>query len=215
MAASSKGEELKVIPREESGSDKRGQSTAEKRAARNSRVHFGDFEDTDTSLLATYENKPLLVESVREEVHKTLSVYLGFLQEAHRYDVRFGIPFEEIKLYCNARDEKLAVLEEPSNSRLTKMVWENQDNVGKILLLSLELEVTDGITFEDKLTLHSESVLNRYIHINVVAQVLGKGQGTPALKYGIKCLGHCGSTSPADSPKEAAPPMDQSEEIPS
>jgi hypothetical protein len=206
MATANKLDEVQVITRGEHDPDKR--TTQEKRAARNSRVHFGDFEDVDTSLFPSPENQPILVEPLKEELNKTLCAYFGFLQEAHRYEVKFGIPFEDIKTYVMARDEKLQVKTEPSNSRLIKMTWEEHETIGLILQLVMELEVQNGISFEDNLVICSESESipnqpNRLINIRIAAQVLGKGQGTPTLKYGIKCLGHCTSTSPSGSPERS------------
>ena len=141
-----------------------------------SRVHFGDFEDVDTSLLPTSENKPLLAETVEEELQKTLRAYFGLLQEAHRYQVKFGIPMEEIKTYVMGRDDKLEVKTQPGSCRLLGMSWTDDENVpgGLMLQLVMEIEIRSGISFEDEFTIRSGALPNRSIHVRIAAQVLGK-----------------------------------------
>ncbi|CAG7829414.1 unnamed protein product [Allacma fusca] len=203
MATANKLDEVQVITRGDHDPDRRSQTSQEKRAARNSRVHFGDFEDVDTSLFSSPENQPILVAPLKEELNKTLCAYFGFLQEAHRYEVKFGIPIDEIKSYVVAKDEKLEVKTQPSNSRLVRMTWEEHETIGLVLQMVMELEVQNAMSFEDNFIIYSESIPNRFINVRIAAQVLGKGQGTPTLKYGIKCLGHCPSTSPSGSPERS------------
>ena len=141
-----------------------------------SRVHFGDFEDVDTSLLPTLETKPLLAETVDEQLQKTLRAYFGLLQEAHRYQVKFGIPMEEIKTYIMGRDDKLEVKTQPGSCRLVGMSWTDDENVpgGLMLQIVMEIEIRSGISFEDEFTIRSGALPNRSIHVRIAAQVLGK-----------------------------------------
>jgi len=45
------------------------------------------------------EEHPILVQVIGDEKGHVLSVYLGFLQEAHKYVVKFGIPLEMCEGY--------------------------------------------------------------------------------------------------------------------
>lgn len=162
----------------------RAESTRPKRkSGRNSRVHFDEAEIVKQE----EQGQPILVEDIYEDSErKTIGVYLGFLQEAHKYEVRFKIPLESLTGFVHSRAESIVLSAPPSHGQMKTMNWLPDPSNLEIFL---ELGITEPITFDDKFTICSDAQPSRFVQVKLWAQVLGKGMGTPLLKEGIKCAG--------------------------
>ncbi|CAL8113241.1 unnamed protein product [Orchesella dallaii] len=182
-----------------------------KRALRNSRVHF----DED-GFIPPIEENPVVVKVIGEEQSRTVGVYLGFLQEEHKYEIRFSLPMDLCHGYLlpsassTGDGVSVEIYKKPTACTIQTLEWSK----GKVapenglpttrLQISIELQLANHSMpiFEDKFTIRSDAIPDRFVHISISAKIMGKHMGTPSLKDGIKCIGHCPPQVDSDSDAE-------------
>lgn len=116
------------------------------------------------------ETHPIVVQDMFEEHHKTIGVYLGFLQEDHKYEVRFKVALDSLVGFISAKMDRLVLKSEPEFC----VIQETNFNDLKHMEVVAELQIRHVTNFEDKFTLQSESEPQRFIHVRIFAQILGK-----------------------------------------
>lgn len=130
-----------------------------------SRVHFDGLLPVDSD----EETHPILVQDLSEEHHRTVGVYLGFLQEDHKYEVIFKIPMELLHGFLSTKMDGLCVQAPATNCTVKRM----HSPGGEYLELVVGLEVRHGSYFEDNFTIQSEEEPSRFVHVKISAQILG------------------------------------------
>ncbi|KAL7300140.1 hypothetical protein TKK_0007142 [Trichogramma kaykai] len=119
--------------------------------------------------------------------HGHLNVSLGFLQINHRYHVEFTVPWNTCVLQPEggSHTEPAMISGETTNSncRVIDFTRERDD-----LRLKVELFAQTERFLKEKFQIkccEGGSPLTIYMN----ARVFGKGQGTPVLRNGIRCVG--------------------------
>lgn len=148
-----------------------------------SRVHF----DED-GFIPPFEENPVVVKVIGEEQSRTVGVYLGFLQEEHKYEIKFCIPIDLCQEYllpgstASVEGINLEVYKKPVICSIQKLEWCKMMSPNGVssptyrLQISMELQLSNHSMpiFEDKFTVRSDAVPDRFVHFSISAKIMGK-----------------------------------------
>lgn len=148
-----------------------------------SRVHF----DED-GFIPPLEENPVVVKVIGEEQSRTVGVYLGFLQEEHKYEIKFCIPMDLCQEYLLPNETSLPleeatnveVYKKPVSCNIQKLEWckvfSSNGSPPHRLQVSIDLQLSNHSMpiFEDKFTIRSDAVPDRFVHISISAKIMGK-----------------------------------------
>lgn len=130
----------------------------------------------------------MVVKIIGEEQSRTVGVYLGFLQEEHKYEIKFGIPMDLCRGYLlpssstSMEGLKIEIYKKPVICNVQKVEWSNdkvtsQNGVSSPsrLQISIELQLSNHPMpiFEDKLTIRSDAAPDRFVHVSISAKIMG------------------------------------------
>jgi hypothetical protein len=165
-----------------------------RKSGRNSTVRF----EEDVVEKVERKSHPIVLEEkyYNPEV-STLSfgVYLGFLQDAHKYEIRFRVAVDRLR---GLVDPEKMHLNGPlfRGENITWKVFKEPIHEVEFCLEKLEVEEPDTLALSDGFMVGKDQFPDKEsptVDFQLTAQVLGKGMGTPVLRDGIRCLGAVGS----------------------
>eukprot|EP00794_Sanderia_malayensis_P005330 gene5330-5999_t len=129
-----------------------------------SKVHFSNDVQMNTEI------------NVVKKSNENVDIHLGFLMEAHTYEVEFVIPTVGQKNWTSPQ------LENP-DIQIQKI-----QTIGEDLQIAMEVKCRFEGKLKRVLTIQNVDDKEKALKIHIFARIMGKHKGTAMLKNGIKCI---------------------------